>query len=338
MSQANTIRTFILKHVESSPQDIVAIAMKHFSVTRTTIHRHINILVKEGKLIKSGTNTHLRYYLSNSLNQIHKYEITKQLNEFDAYQQQFEPALKILPNSIEDICHYGFTEIFNNAIDHARANIIIASMVLSENRLTITIEDNGIGIFKNINDYLKLKDLKESVLHLSKGKLTTDPINHTGEGIFFSSRSFDSFQISANGLIYYRDNKEQDWGLAHAKEKHVGSKVSMQISTESKNNLLKTFKAYQDDNNLEFDKTEVLVELSRLNQETLISRSQAKRVLMGLEKFNVITLDFKRVRLVGQGFADEVFRVYQQANPDKKITYVNASEEVEFMLKRSISK
>ncbi len=38
-----------------------------------------------------------------------------------------------------------------------------------------------------------LLDERHSVLELSKGKFTTDPSRHTGEGIFFSSRMFDDF-------------------------------------------------------------------------------------------------------------------------------------------------
>jgi len=43
--------------------------------------------------------------------------------------------------------------------------------------------------------------------------------------------------------------------------------------------------------------------------EPHVSRSQAKRLLMGLEKFNTIILDFKGVVSVGQAFVDQVFRV-----------------------------
>ncbi|MBU2471835.1 MAG: STAS-like domain-containing protein [Bacteroidetes bacterium] len=64
-----------------------------------------------------------------------------------------------------------------------------------------------------------------------------------------------------------------------------------------------------------------------------ISRSQARRVLSGLEKFKEIILDFKNVHSMGQGFADEVFRVWQRRNPQIKISEQNADENIRFMIK-----
>lgn len=64
-----------------------------------------------------------------------------------------------------------------------------------------------------------------------------------------------------------------------------------------------------------------------------MSRSQAKRLLIGLEKFKTIVLDFKGVKSVGWAFVDQVFRVFQNEYPDIEIHYVNISEEVESMIK-----
>ena len=59
--------------------------------------------------------------------------------------------------------------------------------------------------------------------------------------------------------------------------------------------------------------------------------------MMGLEKFRHITLDFKRVDTVGQGFVDEVFRVFQNQHLKIEITYIHANENVEFMIRRSLT-
>lgn len=86
-----------------------------------------------------------------------------------------------------------------------------------------------------------------------------------------------------------------------------------------------------------FDRTEIVVELSRFGEEAYISRSQAKRILRNLDAFNVITLDFQGVRIAGQGFSDEIFRVYQNEYPDKQIKYINANDDVIFMIKRAVA-
>ena len=241
-----------------------------------------------------------------------------------------------LIKNIQDIVHYSFTEIFNNALDHSNGKKIKASTSLYKDKLTISIEDDGVGIFSKVARFLNLPTLQESVLQLSKGKLTTDPVHHTGEGLFFSARLFDVFEIYANGLHYYRDNQENDFGIEHLDKRPQGTKITMSLNLHTERDLVTVFKQYQHPQSLAFDRTEILVELSRLGQEVLISRSQAKRITFGLEKFNLITLDFSGIRLIGQGFVDEIFRIFAQAHPSIQIHYKHANEDVTFMIKRSL--
>jgi len=74
-----------------------------------------------------------------------------------------------------------------------------------------------------------------------------------------------------------------------------------------------------------------------LGNETLISRSQAKCILRNLDKFERVVLDFRKVRTVGQGFVDEVFRVYANHHSHIQIDYINANSDVEFMIKRGLA-
>ena len=66
-----------------------------------------------------------------------------------------------------------------------------------------------------------------------------------------------------------------------------------------------------------------------------ISRSQARRVLAGLEKFKVIVFDFNKVPTVGQAFADEVFRVFHHKYPQIKLEVENMTDGVKFMVERA---
>lgn len=335
-SQAEQIRSFILNNISKHPADIVAITATHFSVTRTTIHRHLNILLKKNLIFKSGTTRNLRYYTALSLDRKFKYTINKKLSEFDAFKDDFEDLFQRYHKNIFDICAYGFTEIFNNALDHSKGTTITVSTFFKNNTLCICIEDNGVGVFNSIYEYFDLEDMRESVLQLSKGKMTTDPLHHSGEGIFFASKSFDKFEIYANQLHYIVNNNENDWAVESTKTKKAGSTVCMEININSKTNLVKIFKQFQNKETLAFDKTEIIVELAKIGDDVLMSRSQAKRIVVGLEKFRRVVLNFKGVRLVGQGFVDEVFRVYKNAHPKIKFEYINANSDVQFMIRRSL--
>ncbi len=336
-TQAEAIRTYILKHIERHPSNIVAITSSHFSVTRTTVHRHLNNLLKDNLIIKSGTTRAIKYFNTNSLNREISYKITKNLSELNALDKDFDSIFKKLPENIYDICTYGFTEIFNNAIDHSGGSKITVFTSLEKKHLTLKIIDNGEGIFKHIADYFKLDDLRESILELNKGKMTTDPANHTGEGIFFCARVFGIFEIYANNIHYIRDNYENDWSIENVTTPKSGSHIIMSIHLDSEQHLVDIFKKYQEPENLAFDRTEILVELSQFGNEKLISRSQAKRITRGLEKFKHVTLDFTRVKLAGQGFVDEIFRVYANKHPKININYINANDDVEFMIKRGLA-
>jgi GGDEF domain-containing protein len=111
----------------------------------------------------------------------------------------------------------------------------------------------------------------------------------------------------------------------------------MEIDIHSTRRLQDVFMKYSDPETFVFDRTHILVDLSRSNEERFISRSQAKRVLTNLDKFKHIILDFKGVHTVGQAFVDEVFRVYKNQHPDITIDVTNASDDIQFMINRGIA-
>lgn len=337
VSQADAIRNYILENIFFHSVDIVAKTVQQFNVTRTTVHRHLAYLLEQGQIIKSGTTRNIKYALRTSIDRCLSYKIQGNLSEFDVLQQDFNDIFKKFSENIGDVCVYGFTEMFNNALEHSKGTMISVLTEYKNNQLLISIQDNGIGIFQNIYEYFQLSDPREAVFQLTKGKMTTDPTKHTGEGIFFTSRAFDTFEIYANHLHYFRNNIENDWALESCHKNKPGSTICMSIHKDSLINLVELFKQYQDPETLAFNHTEIIVGLSKLSDEPFISRSQAKRVIIGLEKFQQITLDFSGVRLVGQGFVDEVFRVFKLSHPTTTINYINANSDVIFMIKRGIA-
>ena len=77
-----------------------------------------------------------------------------------------------------------------------------------------------------------------------------------------------------------------------------------------------------------FDKTNIIVRLSKIGDECYISRSQARRIILGMEKFKYVILDFSDIPTVGQAFVDEVFRVFKTKYTGTKIEYKNANDNV----------
>jgi hypothetical protein len=167
--------------------------------------------------------------------------------------------------------------------------------------------------------------------HLFKGKQTTDPTRHSGQGIFFTSRISDTFSLSSNGISVRILPSKDDLFLSEIK-KIKGTTVSFTISKQSRKSLKDLFDDFSNEK-FEFDRNQVRIRLS--DYEGLLSRSQAKRLLVGLDKFERIEFDFKKVNEIGQAFADEIFRVYARSHSKALLTYTNANSAVAFLIERA---
>ena len=337
MDNKNTkIKDFIFKQLPSHPTDIVPLLSEQFGFSRQRAHWYIAQEIKNKKIIKTGRTNSTRYFIVGGKNIEFSCEIKPDLAEDQVWSKYVKPMVLNCPDNIKQTVVYGFTEMYNNAIDHSAGTTIYTKIESNDKNLEITIMDNGVGIFQKIKDALSLDSVRESLLHLSKGKFTTDPSRHSGEGIFFTSRIFDKFSILSSDLYYNFEN--DDWFLSPEKNENFGpgTLIKMVLSLDS----IKTPKEVMDkyaDQEIGFGKTIVAVALSAGPNDPHISRSQAKRLLMGLEKFRTIILDFKNVPSVGQAFVDEVFRVFKNEHPDITIKYSKANNSVEAMIKRGLA-
>ncbi len=336
-----SIENFILKKVQEHSWDLVAIVAKQFEISRQRAHYYVSKAVKAGGLIKTGGTRGSRYFLAEGGFIEFTEKIRPGLAEDEIWLKYVKPILSGCPQNIYSICSYGFSEIYNNAIDHSEGRTIFADVTILKagplkERLVMSIMDNGIGIFKKIQEALRLDSIKESILHLSKGKFTTDPSRHSGQGIFFTSRMFDRFSIFSGNLHYTFQNEEWLFSKERNEEEFgPGTWVKMEINLNSKREARKIFDQYADID-VGFTKTIVSVALSNDPLDPHASRSQAKRLVMGLEKFKTIVLDFKGVDSVGQAFVDQIFRVFQNEHPHIQISYIHANKEVDYMIRRGL--
>lgn len=337
LTNSSKIKEFIINQVGQHPSDLVALISKQFGISRQRAYIYVSREVKRKVLIKIGKTSSTKYFLARGKSIKFKTKITKGLDDYDLWAKNIKPMVSSFPPNVREICTYGFTEIFNNAIDHSEGTIIYTDVEIQNDKIIFIIMDNGMGIFQKIQDALKLDSKREAILHLSKGKFTTDPSNHTGEGIFFTSRAFDAFSILSEDMYYTFSGK--DWFLSPEKKEAIGkgTYIRMALSTNSKKTLKDLFRRYTDEE-IGFGKTTVAVALSADTGDPHISRSQAKRLLLGLDKFKWVILDFKGVESIGQAFVDEVFRVFNKEHPEINIRYFNANKNVKEMIERGMPK
>lgn len=237
-----------------------------------------------------------------------------------------------IPRNVADLTGYALSEMLNNAIEHSRSKQIRIDMHNDHGHIVFSVMDKGMGIFNNIREKKGLASNMDAIQDLLKGKETTAPKAHSGEGIFFTSKVADVLTIQSSEKKLVFNNLLEDIFIRDVHETQ-GTRVSFSVSISTKKRLEDIFRQYTD-SSYEFSKTDVIVKLYSLRSE-YISRSQARRIVAGLEKFKTVTLDFKGVNTVGQAFADEVFRVWKSDHPDVAIIVRNANENVDFMIKRA---
>ena len=322
----NEIRNFIILNIRDHPSDIVRFTQEKFKLTRPAILRYIHNLAKENSIEVIGSTKDIRYSLIPLHIKTNSYQLKNPLEEDRVWRNDVLPLFENIKENIEHICHYGFTEIFNNAIEHSEGTEIQTEIIIWVDKIRMEIADDGIGIFNKIQRQYNLEDPLHAILELSKGKLTTNPASHSGEGIYFTSRMFDSFKIRSGNLIF--GHKTQDI-FFESNQNIKGTIVVLEISPDSKRTIksvLDRFSSDQEDPG--FDKTIVPVELARYGKENLVSRSQAKRLLTRLEKFKTVALDFENVKYVGRAFADEIFRVFTNSHPNITILSINTNKSI----------
>lgn len=254
------------------------------------------------------------------------------LSEDRVWETLCAPYLRDLPENVRVIWQYGLTEMINNAIDHSDAETVTVYLLRQNGATEAAVLDNGVGIFLKIQHALALYDPREAILELAKGKLTTDPATHTGEGIFFTSRLFDSFDIRSGTLHFIHSVSAKD-KLVEWSEEDPGTLIYMRLANDSDRKIKEVFDEFTSPDDWSFSKTIVPVRLAQYEGEKLIARSQAKRLIARFERFRTVVLDFEGVEEIGQGFADEVFRVFRLAHPGTELIPINTQADVEAMIK-----
>jgi anti-sigma regulatory factor (Ser/Thr protein kinase) len=331
----NAVREFVLDEIEGGRSNLAKSIQDRFHVSRPTAHNYLRRLIDSGDIARTGQG---QYEL---VHEIHELSfLVNGLEEDRVWSAEIEPLLSSLPQSIRDIWHYGCTEMINNVIDHSHSEVIEVLVDKTARSTRISVSDSGIGIFRKIASALKLEDDRHAVVELAKGKVTTDPANHTGEGIFFSSRVFDHYLIVSGDVLFTHDtNSDHDWifGGEEPKEEVRGTIVIMELRNSSNRKLQDVFDQYATDTeDYRFDKTIVPIRLMTYGDDRLVSRSQAKRLLSRIDRFRHVILDFDGVDAIGQAFADEIFRVFAGKHPEIEIVAIQANEQISRMINRAI--
>ena len=137
----------------------------------------------------------------------------------------------------------------------------------------------------------------------------------------------DGFDISSGGVYFTSESQINSTR---------GTAIWMKLKNTSDRSRQKIYDTFASpENDYAFDKTIVPVKMAEHSKGDLVSRSQAKRLLLRLDRFRTVVFDFENVEQIGQAFADEIFRVFASRHPDVELLFVNANKQITNMIRRA---
>lgn len=321
-----SILLYILEKIDQKTKNLSRHVADALNVNQNTVHRYINELTEENiiKRVKRG-----EYALEKKTAQ---YRLSRKKGELSSETRIFKecvaPLLQHLQQNVRSIWEYAASEMLNNVIDHSCAEDVILYIEQDYLKTRLTVLDNGVGIFEKIKTYFELDSLEDAICELFKGKLTTDSANHSGEGIFFSSKIMDEFLIVSGQKVFTTNKYEESYIMDLMNLTGSGTAVYMALSNHTKREPYEVFDLYS---NVDGGFTKTTIPLKNIFDTAPVSRSQARRVLNRLDKFKEVVLNFEGLDWMGQGFAHQIFRVFQEQNPQIKIVPVHMNEAISKM-------
>ena len=323
---------YILEKIKSQPENLSKYVSESLGINQTTVHNYINELVEQNiiKRIKRG-----QYVLtSNKSEFVFLRELNEIQNETVIFNKCLKPHIESFPQNIKQIWEYAFSEMVNNVIDHSNADKLYIRVETDHIQTTVSILDDGVGIFEKIKNHFDFPSLEDAICELFKGKLTTDASNHSGEGIFFTSKIMDSFSIFSSDKIFTTTKFQDSYVFETEHLVDKGTLVIMSISNSSNKTSKDVFDKFA---NIHGGFSKTIIPLKNIFDASPVSRSQARRVVNCLDKFEEVILDFEGIEWMGQGFAHQIFVVYKNQQPDIQIIPINMNDDVEKMYNHVIN-
>ncbi len=324
-----TITQWITAAAQRRPHGLDVELAARMNVSQRSARRTLARLVELNWLVREGSARRPEWRPGLLRQVVQRYELAG-LEEDLPWSLDFAPHFVLAPNLLR-LVQQAFNELLNNAIGHSGGSHVAVSLRQTANQAQLLVSDNGVGLFERIAQTFSIASPALAMLELSKGKLTSQPERHTGQGLFFTSRLADVFDLHANDAAFQqRAWDERGWHPQRAL-RHAGTSIYAAFALDTPRTLDGVRRAYSvgaDPFGVDFNRTVVPLRLITSTIEGLESRAQARRVCARLGEFRRAEIDFGGVASVGHAFADELFRVFGPAQHSLELVPVNMSPAI----------
>ncbi len=310
--------------------DLPAHVMARLGLTRRPALALLRRLAGLQWLQIAGTPRQRRYGPGPLRQVVQRYALAG-LQEDEPWRRDFAPCFA-LPAHVQRLAQHAFTELLNNAVDHSGGSRVTVSMRQTPLQLQLLVSDDGCGLFRRIEEHFAITEPALAMLELSKGRLTSDPHRHAGQGLFFTSRLADVFDIHANAAAFQcRSWERRAWRAGRPATPH-GTSVYVAICLDTPRTLDAVLQAHRGAAGHGLARTTVPLHLLAGAEGVLASRAEARRVAARLALFEHAEIDFAGVTDIGHGFADELFRVFGGDNPTLELQPTGMNPGVQAMV------
>ena len=335
MNSSNKIKAFILDNINLHQKDIIQTAINRFGVSRQAIHKHMNSLIYDKKVVGYGT-TKGRYYelipevnYYKSINVDSKFDVQ---NTFDKYVQQH---IKSLPNNITEIFEFSILGLLNNVKEHSEASKLYFKIYIDHKEAHFIINDNGVGILKHIKSGLQLTSFEQAALELVKGSVSINCNQYSGEELNAIIHLFDKASIDSCRKSMVFTLKKGNWELKPSMQ-GKGTKIHLKIAISSKNSCADTFDTF-------FNSTDLVIRIPvnflNLSKNKIInSRSLAKILLKNVKNYKKVQFDFLNIDLIGPAFANALINISTENNKHAEIKWLNMNETIDLLMSRALER
>lgn len=314
------VQTLLMTRDDFSSGDV----QQRAGISRQAAHLQLRTLVKAGRLEPFGAGPARRYRLPDAATRRLSFPRAG-LRAADVWTlvEQRTPAVAALAPAPKALARYAVLQLVDNVIDHAGATKLELDVHPGE-PLRFTLLDDGAGLFERLRVGLGAATVLEAAQALGKPNLPSGGPGHTGEGLFFVMKAVDLLELEGNGLKFVADPARADTALLRVPVR-PGTRATFAIRTDRTVPLDDLFAGWTEA--FRISRAQLRVKLYELGVR-FVSRSEARRLLAGMETIRELVLDFTGVEGVGQAFADEVFRVWAPAHPDVRLTAIGMNDVV----------
>ena len=318
-ARSERIRQFILEQAERDPAGLCRQVQEHFGITRQSAHAHLQALETEGLLQAAGRTRARRYGARPSQQRRFNLPLAMHPDPEQVWVELLAPRLGPLPEPCLATLRYAVLALIANAAQHSGGQALLLSVARKGAQLELLLRDDGRGLFRKLSEDLGLDDPDQAPLELVKGG--------GGSSLLLTARVASAFALTANGLRLERRPAREGWALSEAPAR-PGTSLELSLPLLAGRPLDAVRAEHRAPGGGDFSRTRVPVELLPGATAGIAGRARAERLLVHLERYREIWLDFRGVPSLDAEAARTLFREWPAAHPGCRVRWLKASATV----------